>query len=217
MTSASLSELPPAAARTRSGRRTLLLLAFVCALPVLASYFAYYVWQPDGRSNYGELLVPTPLPGAPLAGDAGQPEFNPSEFAGRWTLLLAAPGTCERSCTEALYLMRQVRLAQGEAMDRVGRLWLVSDAATPASATLASHEGLRVARAAPAWLAQLPGAEHGRHVYLVDPRGQVMMRFPENADPRRVIKDLQRLLKYSALGRGEVAPSAGMREERTGQ
>lgn len=216
MTSASLSELSSAAARTRSGRRTLLLLAFVCVLPVLASYLAYYVWQPDGRSNYGDLLVPTPLAGTALAGVAGQPDFTSTEFASRWTLLFAAPGACERPCADALYLMRQVRLAQGEAMGRVGRLWLVSDAATPASATLAAHEGLRVARAAPDWLAQLPGAESGRHVYLVDPRGQVMMRFPENADPRRVIKDLQRLLKYSALGRGQAAPPAGVRNERAG-
>lgn len=217
MTSASLSELPPAAARTRAGRRTLLLLAFVCALPVLASYFAYYVWQPDGRSNYGELLVPAPLAAARLAGVAGQPDFSAAEFEGRWTLLFTAPGACERPCAEALYLMRQVRLAQGEAMGRVGRLWLVTDAAVPESGTLAAHEGLRVARSAPAWLAQLPGAERGRHVYLVDPRGQVMMRFPESADPRRVIKDLQRLLKYSALGRGQVVHPAGLGEERAAQ
>lgn len=217
MTSASLSEppsapapapAPDAVARTRSGRRTLALLAFVCVLPVLASYFAYYVWQPEGRANYGELLVPASLPDAVLPGVAGQPDLARTELEGRWTLLFAASGTCDSACADALYLMRQSRLAQGEEMERVARLWLVSDAVTPAAELLAAQDGLRLARATPAWLAQLPAAERGRHVYLVDPRGSVIMRFPENAEPRRVIKDLQRLLKYSALGRAQLIPPA---------
>jgi len=213
MTSASLSEpssapAPDAVARTRAGRRTLALLAFVCVLPVLASYFAYYVWQPQGRANYGELLGPAALPEAVLPGVAGQPDIARKELESRWTLLFAASSACDRACADALYLMRQSRLAQGEEMERVARVWLVSDSATPVAELLAAHDGLRLARATPAWLALLPAAERGRHVYLVDPRGNVMMRFPENAEPRRVIKDLQRLLKYSALGRGQRAPSA---------
>lgn len=215
MTSASLSDPPGVETATRAGRRTLVLLAFVCALPILASYFAYYVWQPEGRTNYGELMVPASLPDTALPGVAGQPDFARRELDGRWTLLFAAPGACDRVCTDALYLMRQSRLAQGEEMDRVARLWLVSDAATPAGDLLAPHAGLRLARATPAWLARLPDAERGRHVYLVDPRGDVMMRFPDNADPRRVVKDLQRLLKYSALGRGQSSRPSRLTEDRT--
>lgn len=221
MTSASLSEPAPApdgVARTRAGRRTLALLAFVCVLPVVASYFAYYVWQPEGRANYGELLVPASLSDAVLPGVAGQPDVAREELEGRWTLLFAASGTCDSACADALYLMRQSRLAQGEEMGRVARLWLVSDVAMPAAELLAAHDGLRLAHASPAWLAHLPAAERGRHVYLVDPRGSLIMRFPENAEPRRVIKDLQRLLKYSALGRAQLSPparSARVTEERT--
>lgn len=188
--------------RTRSGRRTLVLLALVCALPVVASYLAYYLWQPRGRVNYGELIPPAAVPAAPLAGVAGQPEFQRRELYGRWTLLFAGPGACDPVCEEALYLMRQSRLAQGQDMERVARLWLVADPVDPASDLLAQHNGLRIARGSAAWLEQLPDAAASRHVYLVDPLGNVMMRFPDKADPRRVIKDLQRLLKYSALGRG---------------
>lgn len=210
MTSALLTESPArqdpasdpdAARRTRSGRRTLVLLALVCALPVIASYLAYYFWQPDGRANYGELIPPAALPDTPLNGIAGQPEFQRNELDGRWTLVFAGPDECDPVCEQALYLMRQSRLAQGQEMERVARLWLVGAGADPAPELLAQHDGLRVARSATAWLERLPEAASGRHVYLVDPLGNVMMRFPENADPRRVIKDLQRLLKYSALGR----------------
>jgi len=54
---------------------------------------------------------------------------------------------------------------------------------------------------APAFAEAFPASHELRdHVFLIDPRGNVMLRFPPNADPSRVIKDLQRLLKYSAIG-----------------
>lgn len=185
----------------RTGRRTLLLLALVCVVPVAASYLAYYVWPPAGRVNHGELLAPTALPGGTLAGVGGQGDFASDELVGRWTLLYAGPAACDADCAAMLYLTRQSRLAQGQEMERVARLWLVTDAGVPPEPVLAAQAGIRVARAVPAWLAQLPNAEAGRDAYLIDPLGQVMMRFPAGSDPRGVIRDLQRLLKYSALGR----------------
>ena len=38
------------------------------------------------------------------------------------------------------------------------------------------------------------------HIYLVDPLGNLMLRFPRDPDPSRMIKDLQRLLRYSRIG-----------------
>jgi len=196
---------PAAAVRARQvrrGRITFALLVLACVVPVAASYLAYYVWPPQGRMNYGTLLSPTPLPRVVLSGVAGQPALDRAELEGRWTLLYAGTGGCGAACDAALYAMRQSRLAQASEMERVARVWLVTDAVAPPAALLAAHDGLRVARAHDGWLAQLPGAESAHHVFLVDPLGNVMMRFPERADPKGVIKDLQRLLKYSALGRG---------------
>jgi hypothetical protein len=194
-----------AARRTRQvrrGRMTFALLVLACVMPVAASYLAYYVWPPEGRVNYGTLLPPAPLPRVVLPGAAGQPGLERAEMDGRWTLLYAGAGACDGPCEAALYAMRQSRLAQASEMERVVRVWLVTDSVLPPAALLAAHDGLRVARARDEWLAQLPGAAAAHHVFLVDPLGNVMMRFPERADPKGVIKDLQRLLKYSALGRG---------------
>lgn len=192
----------PSAARTRA-RRTLLLLAFVCVLPVLASYLTFYVWQPAGRVNYGELIGPTPLPRTGLAPAADQPPLTTADFEGRWTLVHAGPAACGEACLAAIHTTRQVRLAQGKEMTRIARVWLLTDTAAPAALPAADAEGLRIARLGgdPAWLAALPGAAAGTHIYLVDPLGNAMMRFPPAADPKRMVKDLQRLLKYSALGR----------------
>jgi hypothetical protein len=185
-----------------TGRLTLAALALVCTLPVAASYFAYYVWPPQDRVNYGELIPPARLPDGELAGLAGQPPLTRAALNGRWTLVYAGPGGCDAGCEHALYALRQSRLAQGKEMARVERLWLVTGDAEPPPRVLGGHDGLRVARADPSWLASLPAAGQDPQLFLVDPLGNAMMRFPQQADIRLVIKDLQRLLKYSPLGRG---------------
>lgn len=186
----------------RSARFTLAALTLVCTLPVAASYLAYYVWPPKDTMNYGELLRPDPLPEGVLAGLAGQADFARSALEGRWTLVYAGPGDCGGECEQALYALRQTRLAQGQDMTRLDRLWLVTDDIAPAPELLAGHEGMRVARGAPSWLERLPASGAGTQLFLVDPLGNVMMRFPAQPDIKLVIRDVQRLLKYSALGRG---------------
>ncbi len=201
---------PPAradGAAAAPGRRTLALLAAVCILPVAASWFAFYVWPPSGRVNYGALLLPVALPLSVLDGAAGQPPLARKDLEGRWTLVLAAPAACAEPCRQALYRMRQARLAQGEAMARVDRLWLLADGGEPARDALSAEPDLRLARADDDWLQRLPENARGGQVFLVDPLGNVMMRFPVQPDTliatQGMIRDLQRLLKYSALGRGE--------------
>jgi len=201
-----LGPVPPAL--RRRARRTLLLLALVCVLPVLASYFMFYVWQPQGRVNSGALLPLTPLPQSGLNGLGGQPALTRSELEGRWMLVVAAPAECDAACERAMYVSRQARIAQAKEMERVGRLWLVSDGAEPAADHLPGAsvaDQLRIARADAAWLAALPQWAPGA-IHLVDPLGNVMMRFDDPGDTtaaaRALTKDLQRLLKYSALGRG---------------
>ncbi|WP_249115770.1 hypothetical protein [Azoarcus sp. L1K30] len=188
-----------------NGRRTLLLLAFICILPVLASYFMFYVWPPQGRVNHGDLVTPTPLPATVLPGAGGQGDLRSEELEGRWTLLFVGPAACTEACARAAYVSRQVRIAQAKEMARVGRVWLLEDAADPQVSVLERQADLRLARADAAWLAALPSAAPGS-VWLIDPLGNVMMHFADDVDTtaaaRAMSKDLQRLLKYSALGRG---------------
>lgn len=184
----------------RNAKITLTALIVVCTLPVVASYLAFYVWKPQDQVNYGQLLTPTPMPEATLAVPDGRAPVDRASLDGHWTLIYASAAACDDVCRDTLYATRQSRLAQGKEMERVARLWLLTDAAEPNAEILATHDELQVARADAAWLALLPGAELGVHVYLVDPLGNVMMRFPAQPDIKLVIKDLRRLLKYSGLG-----------------
>ncbi len=183
----------------RSAKWTLFALIVVCTLPVVASYITFYFWKPSDTVNYGELLDPIELPEGRGEGLAGQPAIDLSAIKGQWTLAYSGEGACGDSCARSLYAMRQAWLAQGEEMRRLGRLWLVTDGVEPGAETLAEQRDLRVARAVPEWLAVMPQA--ASHLYLIDPLGNAMMRFPADPDIKAVIKDLRRLLKYSGLGR----------------
>jgi peroxiredoxin len=185
------------AVRKRS-RRTLWLLFAICAAPVVASYVAYNFWRPTAHVNYGTLLEPHPLPDAALT-SIDRKAFHLSELKGSWVLLMAAPSECENRCRENLVYIRQVRLAQGKESERVERVWLVSDEGTPAASLLAEHEGLHVVHDPQKTIVRaLPASnDPAGHIYVVDPLGNLMMRFPADPDPRRILKDLARLLRHS--------------------
>lgn len=159
-------------------------------LPVAASFLIWaFDLAPGSTGNYGTLLSPKPVGAASVAA-----------LRGRWILVQFDGGACAAACERKLYLMRQVRRAQGREMQRVARLWLLTDDVHPRAELLAAIEGTVVAPAGA--LANTFPAERSSadHVYLVDPLGNLMMRFPQNPDPMRVIKDLQRLLRASQFG-----------------
>ena len=188
--------------RTRN-RLKLLGIGVLAALPVIASYLLYWYWTPEQHTNYGTLLEPQPLPQIALrAVDEPSEPFDLTKLHGRWIMLATDGARCGPRCQEKLWKMRQVRLAQGKEMNRVERVWLIDDGERPDAATLQAHAGLWVARGtAQAIAAALPAEQSYRdHIYLIDPLGNLMLRFPRDADPKQMIRDLTRLLKYSRSG-----------------
>lgn len=196
---------PPesAGASVRRGRWKLVAILLVCAAPVIASYLTYYVIRPEGRTNYGELIEPMPgIGGLAVSALDGTPA-DLSAVRGKWAMVVLDAGDCGKRCEERLYAIRQVRLTTGKERDRVERLLLVTGEGTPPAALLAQHEGLVVRRVAPGAVARAFPAPEGapaEHVYVVDPLGNVMMRFPASADPSRMKKDLAKLLRASRIG-----------------
>jgi len=188
----------PEAARRR-GRLIVAAIFAVCAMPLVAALVAYHFFPPAGRTNYGELVDPRPVARAVLQRLDGRP-FTLAELQGKWVLLQVDDAACGPPCQEKLFLMRQVRLAQGKNMDRVERVWLLLDAGPPPQEIARLYDGAVIARATPELLAALPAADVRDHIYLLDPRGNLILRFPKHADPKRMIKDLDRLLKYSSIG-----------------
>ena len=185
----------------RRSRATLWLILAVAVAPVAASYLLYHFYPPGRTVNYGELIAPRPMPDVNLALADGTP-FRLSRLKGKWVLVTVDSGRCEADCDRKLVYMRQLRLTQGKDMERVERAWLVSDEVAPRTETLTRHPGTRVLRAAGTGLIELFPAPRAAsdHIYVIDPLGNLMMRFPRDPDTRRMIKDLSRLLKASRVG-----------------
>ena len=201
-------------ARTRRGRWQMLAVLLVCAAPVIASYLAYFgVLRPEGRSNYGELIAPTrPMPAGLALSDLQGARVAPRALHGQWLIVVVAGGACDGVCERHLWLQRQLHETLGRDKDRVDKLWLVDDAAAPRAETLAAIGAasggaaaltpatvLRVDRPAlAAWLAPAAGHALEDHLYIVDPHGDWMMRVPAEADPAKLKRDVEKLLRASA-------------------
>lgn len=187
------------------GRWKLLLVLLVCASPLIFSYLTYYVIKPTGRSNYGALIDPRqyPIPALGTVGLDGKP-LALEAYKGKWIMLQVSPGECPQACKDQLVAMRQLRLMQGKGMERIERVWLITDEAPLDTMLMKVVDGTRYLRVKPelvkAWLPVEQGGDVNDHLYLIDPLGNLMMRFPKNADPQKVKKDMAKLLKASAIG-----------------
>lgn len=188
------------------GRWKLLAVLLVCASPLIFSYLTYYVIKPTSRNNYGTLIDPRSYPIPATLGTValdGKPA-SLEQFKGKWIMLQAAPGDCREQCRKQLITMRQLRIMTGKDRDRVERVWLVTDETPPDREFVGMIEGARMLRVKPeavkTWLPVEPGGDPANHMYLIDPMGHLMMRFPQDADPTKVKKDILKLLKASAIG-----------------
>lgn len=191
--------------RTRSGRWKMLLVALVCAAPVVASYFTYFVVRPKGSTAYGTLIEPQrPIPDLAATTLDGR-AVNLRGLKGQWLLVSVAGGACDALCERHLYLQRQLREGLGKDKERVDWVWLVSDTAPVRPELKPALREATVLRVDPAalarWLAPEPGHPLADHLYLVDPLGHWMMRFPPGTDlaaAKGMRKDLERLMRASA-------------------
>jgi len=187
------------------GRLKMLLVLLVCAAPVIASYFTYYVIRPQARSVHGELIEPQrALPTAqelPLTDLQDRPVL-PESLKGQWLLVAVGGGDCDATCERQLYLQRQLRESLGKSKDRLDRVWLVDDATPVRDALRPALSGATVLRVAPqalaSWLSPAAGQALRAHFYVVDPMGNWMMRFPAPSEPVGIKRDLEKLLRASA-------------------
>jgi hypothetical protein len=192
---------------SRSSRRTLALLAAVFFLPFLVGTGLFWLdWRPDKFGNHGELLQPpNPLPESGLQNADGHP-LQSSQLRGKWLLLMPVEGYCDPRCEIKLQQMLQVHIALNKEKSRVQRILMVSGANNSAGdpANLAQLQKqfpdlvvttVEGRSATQSWENALD--PRGQPIYLVDPRANIMMRYADPIEMRGILKDLERLLKYS--------------------
>jgi hypothetical protein len=175
----------------------LLLLVALFFVPLAASFILYYGlgWRPSGGTNHGELYSPArPLPA------------SPAPLAGRqWSLVYAGDGACDGNCRRSLVFARQTRLSLNQEMTRVSRLFLATGNCCDSAYLDKEHPGLVVLDAGgdaalAAVVAALPAKEREHSLYIVDPLGNLVMRYDTREDPHGLLDDLKKLLKLSHIG-----------------
>lgn len=194
------------ARRTTMGRVKMLLILLVCAAPVIASYFTYFVVRPVGRTNYGELIDPQrPLPASLTFTDLQGQAVPAATLRGQWLLVVVSGGACDAGCEKRLWLQRQLRETLGREKDRLDKLWLIVDDQPVRAETLQAIRAaapptvLRVSREAlTQWLQPASGQLLEAQFYVVDPLGNWMMRAPGDPEPAKFKRDLEKLLRASA-------------------
>ncbi|HKK03081.1 MAG TPA: cytochrome oxidase assembly protein [Gammaproteobacteria bacterium] len=188
--------------KRRNLQAWVIFLLFFVPLATAAVLYFQTDWRPGARGNHGELVIPpVPTPAVSLPtpdGDRTEEEF----LRHHWSLVYLARSPCEAQCREALYNSRQMRLALGRLLERVQRVYLYLDAPPPADFLAREHPDLLVASTAgpgaAALLETFKGQPEG--FWLVDPLGNVMMRYPPDQEPRGMMEDIKRLLRLSRIG-----------------
>ena len=197
------------------GRWKLLMVLAVCAAPMIFSYLTYYVIKPTGRTNFGDLIDPRahPIPALGATTLDGKPATLDA-YKGKWVMLKVGPAACDQVCKEQMFAIRQVRSMQGKEMERIERVWLVTDAEPLETILMRELDDVRMLRVPAAavakWLPLEQGATLENSIFLVDPLGNLMMRFPPmpaGASEQekvqhyaKIKKDIGKLLKASAIG-----------------
>lgn len=196
--------------------KPLIWILIACLAPVVLAFLAYYVpalgLRPDGNTNYGQLIIPQrSLPAAQTLGLKtmdGQP-FDLQSLKGKWVLLSADQGACPESCVTKLFILRNSHASQGKNVERLTRVWLVTDDTPISEQILEAYKGTIILRADPAKLAGYltPGANAqdaaaalAKPMWIIDPIGNLMLEFPENSDPVSVRKDISKLIYNSRIG-----------------
>lgn len=198
----------PAAPATRSRKQIWILIGAFLA-PLALAFLLYYGLgiRPHGTTNKGDLIhPPLTLPEVELPGMADQ-TLAPNALRGKWSMIYIGDGACDARCREALTLMRQTRLALGDDLSRVQRVFLVSGHCCDQAYLDSEHAGLLLGRidnsAGQTLLETFPDTDKAAtlgRIYLVDPLGNLMMKYESNAPQKGLLEDLKKLLKLSHIG-----------------
>lgn len=185
--------------KKRNRQKFIALLVLMCT-PVVISYVLFYSEYRPGTVNYGELLEVKKLEGSGVS-PLDNKIFRMKDLKGKWVMVMVDSGNCDKACQEKLYFMRQVRMVQHKEKHRVERLWLINDDVMPSEELTKKYEGTLFVKTNDSTLLDAipPKESQSKHIYMVDPLGNLIMRYPEELNPTKMGKDIKRLLHVSQL------------------
>lgn len=198
-------------------RATLIAVFVVCAVPILAAAYLQLFSKPQRFNNYGTLIEPQVDASSTAFRNINGDAFSMSQLKGKWVLIQTIRSQCDKVCQQTMFYLRQARKTKGQDADRIERVAFVTDDGPLDTLLLRQFPEVHFVRTSglgrlQGWLPLEQGIVGSKgsteigtlydHVFVVDPLGHVMMRFPENQtlqfEPLR--RDISRLLWASNIG-----------------
>ncbi|WP_455218025.1 SCO family protein [Kaarinaea lacus] len=196
------------------GQKQFLLLALVFFAPMLIAFLLVQnmgLFGEFSRKNHGELIQPARLLNDIELTDGEGGKFSFSQLRGKWLLVYVGSSSCDVLCQENLYKMRQARLSQGGELKRIERLYVSTNGKPDAdfAKILKAHEGMQLVYTSDMnsknlmqqfELSQAQIQQESFGLFIIDPLGNLMMRYPTGYEAKGLAKDLALLLKASFAG-----------------
>lgn len=200
------SQAQPAPRRSLKPLYAVLLMSLA---PVIAALIVYFnpSLRPDETTNYGTLYDPQrPMPAAaelPLTTLDGKP-FDLNSLKGRWVLAAADGAACPESCARKLFIIRNTHASQGKNVERLVRVWFITDDAPVPQKVLDAYQGTIMVRVRPEalsrYLLEASQTSLADPLWVIDPLGNLILHYPPETDPIRFRKDVSRLVYNSRIG-----------------
>jgi hypothetical protein len=181
----------------------------IFAMSIVPFGIAWYLAENPGKvklgTNNGELISP------PLATEVsdfiGYDAFsteNLKELQGHWLLVnLLPPAECVPACQDGLYKTNQITLMMGKDIARIRRVAILFNKQQALSQQW--QDDARLLKVSPSArlqeiLTKIEGASQPGALLIMDPLGNIMMKYPPDYDPYKVRNDLSKLLRISQIG-----------------
>lgn len=184
------------------GRRQFLMMALFFIGPLVLAFVVYYGfdWRPAGSTEHGEFLQPPAVLSDIALGEARQGVVP--MFRRKWSLIVIEDEGCADSCQAALYETRQVRKALSRDDERTQRVLIITGTFDGDTLRMQHPDLIVVEAGTDASRALAPTLDDidRNYIYLADPLGNLMMRFPRDTGMKEIHTDLKKLLKLSRIG-----------------
>lgn len=188
---------PPSTSETpdrRKGRWQLILILMMVIGPMALATFMYKLqfWVPDSRSYHGELI----------GNGQTRADIGVQADQDRWQLLVTAPTACAADCQQLVYLARQLQISLGRDASRASHaLAGAQPLSTEYEAKLkAEYPQLQRYSLDLSTFTRNAAAPGEAQLWIVDPHGNLVLRYDARVKGKDLLNDLRLLLKLSNIG-----------------